>query len=69
MNEGCNGGWAIFHGFFAQGGNLVSEKCAPYKGSTAQTKCSDTKECPAVARVKNSYYVGGYNNRPTPEMI
>ena len=30
MNEGCHGGWALFHGFFAENGYLVKESCAPY---------------------------------------
>jgi len=25
MNEGCDGGWAIFHGFLAEHGHLVTE--------------------------------------------
>ena len=34
MNEGCDGGWGIFNGFFAERASLVSEKCAPYKART-----------------------------------
>lgn len=30
MTEGCEGGWAIFNGFFAENSNLVGESCAPY---------------------------------------
>lgn len=30
MNEGCDGGWSFFHGYLAENGYLVSEKCAPY---------------------------------------
>lgn len=25
MNEGCDGGWAIFHGFFAENAGLLTE--------------------------------------------
>ena len=27
------------------------------------------KDCPPVAKIKKSYYVGGYNFKPTVEMI
>jgi hypothetical protein len=40
MNEGCEGGWAMFHGFFAENGHLVSEECAPYLYKTKGVKCS-----------------------------
>lgn len=40
MNEGCDGGWGIFHGFFAEQGHLVTEKCAPYKARTKGDTCS-----------------------------
>jgi hypothetical protein len=69
MNEGCDGGWAIFHGYLTEHGHLVSEKCAPYKARTKNDKCSNYKHCPALAKVKKSYYVGGYNFSPTEKMI
>lgn len=34
MNEGCEGGWAIFNGFFQENAHFVSEECGPYKGKT-----------------------------------
>ena len=34
LNEGCNGGWSMFNGYLAENGYLVSETCAPYKGTT-----------------------------------
>jgi hypothetical protein len=40
MTEGCEGGWPHFHAFFAENGYVVSEQCAPYKGQTKGTKCS-----------------------------
>ena len=30
LTEGCDGGWAFFHGLLAENGHLVSEECAPY---------------------------------------
>ena len=65
MNEGCDGGWAIFHGFLAEHGHLVTEKCAPYKGKTKGHKCSDYERCPGYAKIKKSYYVNDYNFPPT----
>lgn len=65
MNEGCDGGWAIFNGFFAERANLVTEKCAPYHAKTLNESCSKFKDCPAYAKIKDSYYVGGYNFLPS----
>lgn len=59
MNEGCDGGWSFFHGFLAENGYLVSEKCAPYKAKTKDDKCSNYKHCEPIAKVKKSYFVGG----------
>jgi len=59
MTEGCEGGWPHFHAMFAENGHVVGEDCAPYQGSTAGTSCGKYKHCPAVARVKKSYDVGG----------
>lgn len=59
MTEGCEGGWPHFHAYFAENGHLVEEKCAPYQSSTAGKKCSDFKDCAPVAKVKQSYDVGG----------
>jgi len=61
MNEGCNGGWALFHGIFAENANLISENCAPYQATTAKWSCGDFKHCKPVAKVNKSYYIGGYN--------
>ena len=41
MNEGCDGGWAIFHGFFAERAHLIDEQCGPYKARTKGDKCSN----------------------------
>lgn len=69
LNEGCDGGWGIFHGFFAEQGHLVADDCAPYRARTKGDKCSDYRKCPAVAKIKSSYYVNGYNFSPTVQMI
>ena len=69
MNEGCNGGWGIFNGFFAERGHLVAETCAPYRARDKGDQCSNYKNCPAAARIKSSYYVNGYNFMPTAQMI
>jgi len=64
MNEGCEGGWAIFHGFLAENGHMISEECGPYKGKTKGESCQNYKNCPPVAKVRSSYYIGGYNFSP-----
>jgi len=39
MTEGCEGGWPHMHAYFAENGYLVGEDCAPYKITTATSKC------------------------------
>ena len=55
MTEGCEGGWAIFNGFFAENSNLVGESCAPYQTTTKNWSCMNFGPCPGVARVKKTY--------------
>lgn len=69
LNEGCAGGWAIFHGFLAENGHLVKEECAPYKARTKGDKCENYKDCPGYAKIKSSYYIGGYNFEPSEKLI
>jgi hypothetical protein len=59
MNEGCDGGWSFFHGFLAENGYMVTEKCAPYEGKTKGLKCGDYEKCAPQAKVHESYFVGG----------
>lgn len=49
LTEGCNGGWGILQGYFAQQGGVMPESCAMYKGG--ETKCSSHSICEPVARV------------------
>lgn len=65
MNEGCDGGWSIFHGFFAENAGLLTEDCAPYTARTKGHSCADYSHCKPYARVMKSYYVNGYNFAPT----
>lgn len=69
LNEGCSGGWAIFHGFLAENGHLVKEECAPYTAKTKGDSCENYSQCPGYATVNESYYVGGYNFPPTEQLI
>jgi hypothetical protein len=70
MNEGCDGGWPHFHGYMAENGHLVSEECAPYKGSTRGDKCSNYSECPPIAKVTDSYWIGkGYGDSGEKKMM
>lgn len=54
MNEGCQGGWAIFNGYLAEQGYLVDSKCAPMKWDAP---CSKFESCEPVAKVNKSYFV------------
>ena len=69
MTEGCNGGWAIFDGFFAEQGGIPTEKCAPYSAKTKNISCADFSQCKPHTRITNSYYVNGYNFDPTELQI
>ena len=64
MTEGCHGGWAIFQGFMAENGEIVSEECAPYGGKRGKP-CKGYENCPGIAWVKNSYTL----KNPTVESI
>lgn len=70
MNEGCDGGWPFFHGYFGENGYLTTEECAPYQGVTKGDKCSNYKSCPKFAKVKKSYFVGkGYGDSTEKKMM
>jgi len=69
LTEGCDGGWAIFDGFFAEQGGIPTEKCAPYKAKTKNVKCADYSHCEPHTRVLSSYYINGYNFDPTVTQI
>lgn len=58
LTEGCDGGWSFFHGYLAENGALVSEKCAPYKAKTKGDRCSDYAKCPPMGKVTRSYFIG-----------
>jgi hypothetical protein len=64
LSEGCDGGWAINHGFFAELGGLMPESCAAYTADTTQS-CSAYGFCSPIARVTESKVM--YN--PTVEDI
>jgi len=55
MTEGCNGGWGILNGFFAENAGLIREDCAPYKSQPS--KCGNFGSCEEVARVSSTYFV------------
>lgn len=65
LNEGCEGGWAIFNGFYGENAHFVSEKCAPYKEKTKKQHCSNYQHCEPLAKIEKSYYINGYNFKPT----
>ena len=59
LTEGCDGGWSFYHGYLAENGYLVSEKCAPYKAKTKGDHCKTYESCKPAARVQKSYFIGG----------
>jgi len=59
MNEGCDGGWPHFNVFLAEQGHVISEKCSPYKSKTKGDTCKNHENCPPIAKVEKSYFVGG----------
>jgi cathepsin C len=70
MNEGCDGGWPFFHGYFGENGYLTTEECAPYQGVTKGQSCSQYTECPKFAKVKSTYFVGrGYGDSTEKKMM
>lgn len=70
MNEGCDGGWPFFHGFFAENGHLVTEECAPYKGRTKGDKCSNYEKCEPHSKIDKTYFIGkGYGDSTEKNMM
>ncbi len=70
INEGCHGGWGYFDGLFLEQFGAVEESCAPYQASSEPSGCGKWSECPIVAGVKNTKYVGGhYGGMSEADMI
>jgi len=70
MNEGCDGGWPFFHGFFGENGYLVTEDCAPYLGQTKNDKCENYSTCVPHSKIGNTYFVGkGYGDTSEKKMM
>lgn len=59
MNEGCDGGWPHFNVLLAQNGHMVSEQCSPYLGKTKGDSCGAYAKCEPIAKIQESYFVGG----------
>lgn len=60
FTEGCDGGWPLLDGYFAETFPIPLESCVPYKASTVGASCSDYAKCKGRVRVSKSSYVGGY---------
>ena len=70
MNEGCDGGWPFFHGYFGENGHLVTEDCAPYQAVTKGDTCSNYKNCEKFAKVEKTYFIGkGYGDSTEKKMM
>lgn len=64
MNEGCDGGWELLNGMFAEVGHLVTEQCAPNISASPKYwhkdihSCSKYAKCKPHSKVKSSYFIG-----------
>ena len=47
----------MFNGYLAENGHLVSETCAPYKGTTKKDACRNYTTCDPIAKVTQSSYI------------
>ena len=47
----------MFNGYLAENGHLVSEACAPYKGTTKKDACRNYTACDPIAKVTQSSYI------------
>ena len=63
MNEGCEGGWSMFNGYFAERGHLISESCGPYRSGTNGDSCKHYKSCQPVAKIENSRFLDVSSNQ------
>lgn len=50
----------MFVGFFLESFYTVDSECAKYVGKTVTDGCKKFAECTPIAKVKNTYYVGGH---------
>ena len=69
MTEGCNGGWGAFTGFFLENYYTVAEECAPYRGKTFVDGCQVYQDCEPIAKVGETYYIGGHYGGMSEESI
>ena len=52
LSEGCEGGWDVLIGYFAENAGVATEECAKYQKVTGE--CSQFEKCPMVARVSST---------------
>jgi hypothetical protein len=62
MNEGCHGGWGIFHGIWLEDYYTVAEYGAPYQAITGSDMCKNYANLEPLAKVSKTYYIGGHYN-------
>ena len=55
MTEGCGGGWAVFHGYFAEVGGLMPDSCGPGYEDSTEGSCDRFSSCEPVAKVTKTY--------------
>ena len=56
LTEGCDGGWGILHGYFAEQGGIMPDSCAPFKDG-GEGKCSSYAGCEPIARVSKTEHL------------
>lgn len=69
LNEGCDGGWPLFHGFYGENAYFVKEECAPYAAKTKGDHCSNYESCEPYVKVTDTKYVGKGYGAATEEAI
>jgi len=58
LNEGCEGGWPILNGIFAESFSIPEDSCHPY--SPSPISCDSFSHCKPAARVNESVQIGGF---------
>ena len=47
-------------GLFGENYGLREDSCVSYKAKTGADRCHTHRDCPVIATIKDSYYVGGF---------
>lgn len=69
VNEGCHGGWGYLDGIYLEYFGAVEDSCARYQASIDPEGCGKWADCPIVAKVKNTRYLGGHYGAMSEEYM